>query len=77
MKDINKEDMLEWVTSYRPDSDWSVVALTSTTFFVDRLKDFPIGLPLAEGVQQKRKILKNMATQEENEDNEEDYLDFY
>ena len=76
MKDINKEDMLEWVTSYRPDSDWSVAALTSTTFFVDRLKDFPIGLPLA-GVQQKRKILKDMAAQEENEDNEEDYLDFY
>ena len=74
MKDINKEDMFEWAKSYRPDSDWTVAALTSTTFFVDRLKNFPIGLPLVEGSQQK---LFDDLVPEESEDDGEDHLDFF
>ena len=74
MKDINKEDMFEWATSYRPDSDWTVAALTSTTFFVDRLKNFPIGLPLVEGSQ--RKSFDDLVP-EESEDDGEDHLDFF
>ena len=43
MEGINKEDMWEWAKAYSPDSDWTVAAITSTTFFVDRLQNFPIG----------------------------------
>ena len=51
-----------------------MAALTSTTFFVDRLKNFPIGLPLVEGSQQK---LFDDLVPEESEDDGEDHLDFF
>ena len=43
MCNITTHDLWEWAKTYKPGSDWTVAAITSTTFFVDRMIDFPIG----------------------------------
>ena len=43
LKAVNEKDMWDWAWQFRPNSAWTVAGITSTTFFVDRLENFPIG----------------------------------
>ena len=42
-KTITQYDMWDYARNYRPDTKWAVVKITSTTFFIDPIKDSPIG----------------------------------
>ena len=52
---IKYEDIWEYARQSRPDTKWTVAAITSTTFFIDRLTNFPIGqfstpIPQTKGI---------------------------
>ena len=40
---ITQHDMWDYARNHRPDTKWSVMKITSTTFFIDPIKDSPIG----------------------------------
>ena len=55
---VNKEDLLQFAINHRPNSKWTLASIVSTTFFIDSLKDYPIGhsTNLPEGVMNMRGI---------------------
>ncbi|GFO12807.1 Zinc finger protein 546-like [Plakobranchus ocellatus] len=43
VKDLKAVDTLEYARQQRPNTKWNVHSIASTTFYVDKLPDFPIG----------------------------------
>ena len=44
LESIHEQDVLKWVISQRPNSDWVCVMVTNSTFFVNRILKHPIQL---------------------------------
>ena len=40
---IIEEDILEWARKQQPNTKWTVVFVTNTTFYLNHLPDYPIG----------------------------------
>ena len=47
LRSANVHDMWNWAATRTQSSTWTVVAITSTTFFVDRLESF-MGIPTGD-----------------------------
>lgn len=57
---IRQEDMWDYAKNYRPDTKWEVKKITSTTFFIDPIKDSPIGrgeIIIPNFIRSKREII--------------------
>ena len=46
MRQFEDMDILEWARQQRPNSKWVVHRITNITFFVDKLRKYPIGCPV-------------------------------
>ena len=78
LRSVNVHDMWNWAATQAQSSSWTVAAITSTTFFVDRLESF-MGIPTGDS----KKTLKDgqdTVTYEQyktfEDDSESDFSDF-